>query len=446
MKTPILFLFFAVTAAVYAQEPAQTLDTLRTNYDVAVSELELPLSAWHQKYVGQLNIMKGKAQQAGDLDQLLAIQQEVEGMGGAINPSYTSLTRLRGIYDERRTSIEQDVAVKRRQIMGDYHRQLSAMQIRLTQSGAIEEALKVRDEINDVEMQAKAGISTSRKRVRSVGGNERPGRLIVFGTGAEEGLAVPADAERKPFVRVFANHQRYYAVNGKGEIFARPGMNRDHQLPDGKLEAVADVSVGTYVSIMLNADGSLTKTKSGWNEGLIPEGNDFVKIACGNTTNAALKRNGDVVAFGYSLKNREFVRPEWLKNVADVVVSGDVFIFKHRDGAIRAVHYRQDQELGNRPDGLDGHVIAMAAGTHSSCVFLTDEAKVICWNAGSPPADLENIRQIRAGHHIYAAQRADGTWVTWGSDSTDAKLNEALKRLGPLKDLDLGRDFFVGIK
>ena len=91
-------------------------------------------------------------------------------------------------------------------------------------------------------------------------------------------------------------------------------------------------------------------------------------------------------------------------------------------------------------------MVQIAASSDEACLFLTREGKIICWQAPPPPADLGPVRQIRAGSQMYAAQKPNGNWVVWGHEGIAANMNRALQKYGPLKDLDLGYRFFIGIK
>ena len=445
MRTLTFFLLF--TAAVQAQ--SNNLDTLRTDYDVAVTELDLPLDQWHQKYQGQLQAFQAKVQAAGDLDQLIVIKQELDGGAGSIDPKYSALKRLRGIYDARRASIEKAIATKRHAIMADYHGKLKALQLQLTQAGAIDDALKVKEEIEALTIAAKANTSR-RPRVGGIrvsGANTRPGRLVIFGRNAtsNENMILPASSQGKPYVRVFAYGNYYYALDPEGGVIGRPNPHNDHKLPE-EMKPVVDFGMGRHVSVMLNNDSTLSPTTSGLHKDLIPKDDGYVKIAAGYNLNAAIKKNGEVVTFGWNLRETKWAHPNLLRGMVDVVISGDYYIFRARNGKVVAAKYNQPSFWEDPPEGLDGNVVQMASDPHNTCVFLMRDGSVKMWRGEKPPEDLKSARQVRAGDGLWAAQRPDRTWVVWGKSDDATLFNEQLKRLGPLKDFALGSNFFIGIK
>ena len=78
-------------------------------------------------------------------------------------------------------------------------------------------------------------------------------------------------------------------------------------------------------------------------------------------------------------------------------------------------------------------------------LFLTDEGKVYGRHIEEVPDNLPPVRQIRMGDKLGAVQLMDGTWRIFGRESAK-QLNAEVQKLGPLKDLSLGPQYFIGIK
>ena len=440
---------FCCSVAVFGQA---TLDTVKTEYDVGIAEIEVPLAEWRQKYVAQLQQLKARVQTAGDLDQLLAINQQIEDPSAEVNERYAALKRINGIYHARRGQLEKAGLAERKKAMGLYRQKLMALQTRLTQAGNIDEALEVKSAVTQIEGEMtsmSSGRPAPRANVRIPGGdrfNRQPGSLVIEGSKDhdEQGdMSLPVDADGHAFVRVFAWGNYYYAVTAKGEVFGRPDPHSDHKVPQG-MKPVVDIGMARHVSGMLHSDGSITPTPNTHCGPLFPKTKDVVKVSGGHNINGALRRNGELLIYGYALRETPFAKSPLLNEVIDFGVAEKWVIIKNRAGKINAI--KADGDLwDNPPEGLE-NVVQMAPASVGGCLFLTKEGKVISWQVPQPPADLGPVRQIRSGSRMFAAQKADGTWVIWGHEAIAKNMNKALDRMGPLKDLALGYRFFIGIQ
>ena len=122
-------------------------------------------------------------------------------------------------------------------------------------------------------------------------------------------MILPASAEGKPFVRVFAwgGGNYYYAIDPEGGVVGRPNPHNDHVIPEN-LKPVTQVGLGRHISIMLQDDGTLNPTPNGHHAPHVPKDGDYIKVAGAYNVNAALKKSGEVTVFGYQFRKDVRIR------------------------------------------------------------------------------------------------------------------------------------------
>ena len=122
MKALIPFTLILLSALVHAQVPA--LEQAEAELQVKRAELEKPLEEWKAKYLEQLARLKAQVQSAGDLDQLVLINREIEEGNVEIPANYATFKRLQNVYNQRSAAIERDSLGKHRQLLLGYRQQL----------------------------------------------------------------------------------------------------------------------------------------------------------------------------------------------------------------------------------------------------------------------------------------------------------------------------------
>ncbi len=447
-------LFASLLLAVFplqAQETA-TLESLKQKLTEAEAKLAEPQIDFQAKYTQQLEMLKAKSQQAGDLDQIVAIDTEIKMLprgGSNIPEKFGQLKRLRKLYDDHSAKLNQEREAKRKRLLAAHRSELMKLQTSLTRAGKIQEALVIKREISSVEASIKAGSPANRPKIP---GNSSPGKLVVAGTYTDGNLiTLSPEQQNGQFVKVASGYDYWAALDPSGKVSARPGATDYFAIPS-RTKDVVDIQCGRHMHALHKADGSVILLSSEDHTQHAPkdlEPGSVAKITMGHSKNAYLLKDGTLLPFGYSFfhSNIQFPRADLLENVADVSVGAHNYAILKKDGALHLVSMK-GEDVGGRPEDLKGKdVIQMEGGLNHGTFFLTDKGKVYAWNAPQPPPDLKKAVQVRAGAGLGAAQMEDGSWVIWGDNKGVADpLNQRAAELGPLKDLALGERYFVAIQ
>jgi len=138
-----------------------------------------------------------------------------------------------------------------------------------------------------------------------------------------------------------------------------------------------------------------------------------VAIAAGGSHSLALKEDGGVVAWGFSLLNQTKV-PTNLNNVTSIAAGYAHSLALRADGTVAV--------WGDHPEAPAGltNVASIAAGRTHSLALLKDHT-VVSWGSSSfVPEDVLDVAAIAAGAEYSLALRLDGTVVVWGESVPDA--------------------------
>jgi len=139
-------------------------------------------------------------------------------------------------------------------------------------------------------------------------------------------------------------------------------------------------------------------------------------------------------------------KPDFLAGGPLVTGTYDSFIRHRRGEPVASWVPKSGTEFTFPEDTRD--TVEMDGG-QDHVILLDARGKVQVWREdGKPleaehalraglPSDLDTFVAVRAGKGMSAAQRADGTWVAWGTDATLAK---EIGGLGKALDLDLFHD------
>ena len=123
------------------------LEEIQTKYEAAQLRIKAPLTRLQISYQARLTQLKAEAQKQGDLEQVLAIDQEGKSFrtgDSKITGKYSALAAARKIYDNSAKRIHRETAASSRQLNQTYIKQLDQLRDQLTKAGRINDALAVR--------------------------------------------------------------------------------------------------------------------------------------------------------------------------------------------------------------------------------------------------------------------------------------------------------------
>ena len=151
------------------------LAAIQVMHDVSLADAAKPLTQLEDKYRKALEKRKTTAQDAGDLDGVLAFKAELDALDTGnqiVNPKNSGdLAKLRRIYQEHKAKLAPEVEAAVAKADKDYADQLNKLVTDLTKSGQTEEAVEVRVALDDFK---DAQRSKSRKAATELAGS-RPG-------------------------------------------------------------------------------------------------------------------------------------------------------------------------------------------------------------------------------------------------------------------------------
>ena len=453
----ITVLLFLIAGSLPAQDtttPDDLLTELKTELKEEEKKLQTPIAEFQGRYAEQLHTLKKKAQADGDLEQILAVETEIQSIpagGSEIPAQYQALARLRKLYDDHVAVLEKQKNQKYKRLLTGHREKLRVLQGDLTRAGKIDQALQVKFELESVTAAIAEGRAPSRAGVVGAPGNRTPGKLVVGGT-YEDGspLTLSDEQQKEQYVRVAAGHDRWLALEASGKVTARLGV-QDYLTPPKSAKDIVDIHCGRHMDMLQREDGTVIPL--GGNDQLphVPdvEPGTLAGISLGHSKNVFLMKDGTILPFGYSFahENITFPRDDLSSDVVEASVGTGPMAIRKSDGSLHLVSIR-GEDMGGRPATLEGEEIqSVEVGLNHGPIILTKKGKVISWNSHEPPADLRDVIRIRAGSNLCAAQREDRTWVIWGGhQGVVAALNQRLEELGPLKDLAVGSRFFVAVK
>ena len=458
-------LIFPVVALVFfpqvfsQEEP--TLASLKK--ELAAEELKLsePLFEFQFRYKKQLEDLKAKSQQAGDLNQMLAVESELKllAVGGSeIDEEFAELKRLRTVYENHAAKLLREKAVARRKLLPGYLRKLLALQTSLTKAGKIEEAVAVKREADGVRSalaSGQPGSISANSVAPPTQRNMKSGKLILFGSYEKGGeVSLTDEQEKAQYVRIAAGFDHWMALTVDGKPTCRPDCRKEFIIPRGTKDIV-DIYCGANYQALRKADGEIIPLAGPQRNDLLPkvDHDDVVKVSLGYQKNAFLMKDGTMIPFGYDygVKGRKFTRIKLLSNVRDVSAGVFGYAIWTKENTFHNTGI-SGEDRGPFPEDIDpDDIVQMEMGLTGGCLFLTKKGKVLSWGGPKPPENLPKAKRIVAGSGVGGAQLEDDTWVLF-ANYPDAKvkkvklLNTKLAELGPLKDIAVGTEFFLAIQ
>jgi len=193
-------------------------------YTTQKQDASKPLMQLNEKYRAALEKQKADLQSAGNLDGVLEAQKGLAEIDKGTTPDGVAadpaIAKLEEIYLKQRTEVEKSIEEPLRKAHSDYILHLNALALRLTKAGKIDDAIKVRNVLEEAKKKQVAA-ATLKEMVK-------PGEPTVeilsasYGTGGKYADVTP---RLKHYVE--DKKETFWANGDTMKIDPNPGWNKE---------------------------------------------------------------------------------------------------------------------------------------------------------------------------------------------------------------------------
>ncbi|MDA0767285.1 MAG: hypothetical protein O3A87_06125 [Verrucomicrobia bacterium] len=251
LTTTILLILLGVLCANSLM--ATEFEDLQSRFEVAEAAALRPISSLNEKYTDQLQTLATQAQTEGNLEKVLAINNEIKSFASATTatPSpYDDLNRLQEIYDRERRKLQPQVWTKQLELLKTCEESIRQLQSDLTKDGKISGAVALKTELTKtVERQETITAQIARVNDRTIHADlydllegtwtftTTGNKFHIKADGAiddnKDGARVEIIDPKRRIVRVAAH---LYTLSKDGLVLSGEGLEGGSKHPAKKLE------------------------------------------------------------------------------------------------------------------------------------------------------------------------------------------------------------------
>ena len=241
MKTPTTTTFFILLGVMCANSlMAMGFKELEFRFQVADAAAIRPVNKLNEKYSAQLQALAAQAQAEGNLEKVLAINEErkrFETAQTAARSQYGDLNRLHEIYYGERRKLQPKVWEKQLDLLNTFEKSVRQLQSDLTKDGKLSAAVALKTELSKtVERQESIRAQISRVKDRTLHAElfdllEGTWKFTTTGNGfhigvdgainGKEGARVAIIDPKRRIVRVAAH---LYTLSNDGLVLTGKGL------------------------------------------------------------------------------------------------------------------------------------------------------------------------------------------------------------------------------
>ena len=178
----LLFVWSSNTIPVFGETQTATLESLRASHEAALQILDEPLRDFREKYKTSLAKLRDSKQESGDLEQMLLVTKEIEGLTEGkqevSKEAFPELQRLQLIYANGVAEIESTKQEQSLTLIRSYLLKLDGLKVSLTKTKQIEEAVHVLEEMKKQEAAVETLLKLAGARTVDSDGNRDAGPEI----------------------------------------------------------------------------------------------------------------------------------------------------------------------------------------------------------------------------------------------------------------------------
>ena len=235
---------------------------------------------------------------------------------------------------------------------------------------------------------------------------------LAFGLMAVLGVF----SKKQPASVIDANAETHVPISSE-ETTALETQSTMTDLPPAPVYGSID---GAWMhTVGIKSDGTVVNTVENGNSFDYSEWSDIVKVSCGANHDLGLRRDGTVVACGYSGDGACDIY-DW-RNITDIAAGNSFSVGLRKDGSVYFAG--KDWGTGMRDQALAWkNIVAIAAGNGHLVGLKNDGTVIACGDNTHGQCDVagwNNIISVVAGNETTIGLRSDGTVVATGLNDTN---------------------------
>ena len=257
------------------------------------------------------------------------------------------------------------------------------------------------------------------------------GEVKVFGfLPGEKSIDADALAGIDDIVSIHAGKHAWFALRESGEV-----MTFEDRFAG--LSDVVHLDVNTVWYNFTRSNGTVGGSKGGlYSPDVLTEA---ARCASGNGHAAVLLRDGTIKVWGRLYGNKQPIDPSKpLSGIVGLASTQSRMAAIDKEGRLYSWNAGKPEVF----EAMLGDGVVEIDGSIFDCLALTESGEVYTWNrADVTKARIPDVlkgegpfQKIRCNGATRAAQKADGSWIAWGRNSSG--IVDHINSLGPVSDLD----------
>lgn len=445
--------------------PPPELTVLSQQYEKTLAEkstapFDASLATLNTKFTAALDGAIATAQQAGRLDDILAIQDDKKRLAEKLpipdddDKTPDALKKLRTIYREQLKKLEDARTAAIATVLPAYTARLQELEVTLTKAGRFDEAKEVKDYRGSLNAGAAQvapvpllpSRSVTPAQATSKGGVIRGLGQFMFGN-------LPVDLTNaegiSDFVEVKVSHMGWVARRANGGVHFQIQSNGDKTRGIANLKkAVRVCATEGKPFYAIYEDGSVEMLGTPFDKTANPFPSATTNVADVDTASGlhlVLNREGECSFHGMRQQDMvtglELKAPGVLPGVAAVSCSRYQAWFLMKDGSVKATSdFREKAPVWAKlPNDFKRGIRSLATGaTTSRCTAITAAGKALDAQGAEINRKLKDLVEIRVGGDAAITKDAHGAWhILNPGDEEMGKLLTTTLAASSIIDIDL---------
>lgn len=415
-------ILLSAVSLLHAEDLPKEAATAKETFEKNVASFSTePLESLNEKYAASLEAAKKRAQDSGNLGEVLALAREFESIVKNGRPSSEAdaeggeFEKLRGIYVSERAKIDEHRQTAFQAALAEYTQTLSALVKDFTKAGRIDDAVATQGALDAASSIALVNPPIARaeeKSIASVSAEPRAGRLRGFGRTT---LFKPAGAEfdfskfekYDDFVDIAGGQRDFLLLRENGDVLNERGetvgTNAESIIATGFIDrkgryhTTAGLRFTESAQPLVSLDYTLEHGLALRNDGTLHGWKDEYETGKRKIPNVA---KSDIVQIGCRRHD------DWALNS-----KGDLFRW-NIDGEAEV------------PSSIESGVARLATSNFHSAFVLTENNEVFDLEGNRPSSWRKDAKDVLSGGIMWAVLDMDDRWHAFVLEGNQPVANE----------------------